>query len=578
MADPLIGRVLGDYQILELMGHGGMARVYKGYDPKLQRFAAVKVTTSTIVPEELQDEYETRFIREARAIARLNHPNIVGIYQSDQHDGINFMAMHFIGGQDLRFLLHDFHERGQIMSDTQILAIIRDIASALDYAHAHGVIHRDIKPSNIMVTPEGTAILTDFGLALNVPEGTVGRTFGSAHYIAPEQAISSAKSVPQSDLYSLGVVLYEMATGKVPFDDPSTMGIALKHLNDPPPLPSTINPAINPHVETVILQLLRKHPEDRYADGAALVTALEHAIAEGPSPADFSSETQPLPPLEADPAAPDDSLAAMDAQWRDDSWDNPTTGLKTLQVAPAAQDSTPSPPASAPPRRRRWGLVIMVGIVALVAGLLLATSTGVIDGSDLPVLGALLQTTPETTPTTAIVTAPGSPTASLPTMTSSPPPSTPTTAPTIPPTATEFVAAVDEDADLLVLYDADSVLLVNQTDSIINISGLEFRQEDPTSGAARFFRTEDLVNGIETPDALRPRHCFQLLQMGITTPASDQPYDQTVCDTRVGWRLLSDARWFWIGAEPTATFDVRGFGRVLTECSVSARRCTVDLP
>jgi serine/threonine protein kinase len=232
MSDPLIGRVLGDYTIEELLGKGGMARVYRGYDDKLKRFAAVKVINTELENDELREEYQARFVREARAIARLQHPNIVGVYQFDQLWDLNFMAMQFIEGDDLRYLLEDYHNRADLMPLKMVVAIMRDIASALDYAHAHGVIHRDIKPSNIMVTPEGRAVLTDFGLVLNLEDGTIGNTFGSAHYIAPEQAISSAQAVAQSDLYSLGVVLFEMVTGKVPFDDPSTMAVALKHLND----------------------------------------------------------------------------------------------------------------------------------------------------------------------------------------------------------------------------------------------------------------------------------------------------------------------------------------------------------
>ena len=278
MSDPLIGKVLGDYTIVELLGRGGMARVYRGYDGKLNRYAAVKVIDTEIENEELREEFQARFAREARAIARLQHPYIVGVYQFDQLWDLNFMAMQFIEGEDLRYILEDLHERNGLLPDAEVLTIMRDIASALDYAHSQGVIHRDVKPSNIMVTPDGHGVLTDFGLVLNVEDGTIGNTFGSAHYIAPEQAVSSAQSVPQSDLYSLGVVLYEMATGKVPFDDPSTMSVALKHLNEPPPLPSTINPDISPALEDVILHMLRKSPGDRYANGAEFVMALTAAL------------------------------------------------------------------------------------------------------------------------------------------------------------------------------------------------------------------------------------------------------------------------------------------------------------
>lgn len=277
ISDPIIGQKLGDYTILELLGKGGMARVYKGYDEALDRYAAVKVITSDFVATADELEYQERFQREARAIARLRHPHIVGVYQFGHLETLYYMAMVFLDGEDLRVTLKKYAERNQTMPHDDILKMARDVASALDYAHGQGVIHRDIKPSNIMMTSTG-ATLTDFGLALNMMEGTAGDTFGSAHYIAPEQAISSARAVAQSDLYSLGVVLYEAFTGRVPFDDPSVMSVALKHLNEPPPRPSEANPTFPKALEDVLLKVLAKEPRDRYQTGADFVAALEKAL------------------------------------------------------------------------------------------------------------------------------------------------------------------------------------------------------------------------------------------------------------------------------------------------------------
>src|SRR5690606_761983 len=157
--------------------------------------------------------------------------------------------------------------------------VVGDVATALDYAHAHGVIHRDIKPSNIMLERHtGRAIVMDFGLALSVQEGTMGDTFGSAHYIAPEQAVSSARAVPQSDLYSLGIVLYECLTGKVPFDDPSAMSVALKHLNEPPPPLRTVQKDLPKGLEDAIQKVLNKDPRQRFKSGKAFVEALYDAV------------------------------------------------------------------------------------------------------------------------------------------------------------------------------------------------------------------------------------------------------------------------------------------------------------
>lgn len=276
--DSLIGRKLGDYSIKSLLGRGGMSRVYRGYDENLDRFAAVKVISGDFATT-TEEEYTRRFQIEARAIARLQHPNIVGVYQFGRTEGIYYMAMVFLEGKDLRNLLKTYAEQGQRMSPAEMLRIARDLANALDYAHEQGVIHRDIKPSNIMLEKKtGRAILMDFGLALSVNEGTTGDTFGSAHYIAPEQAISSAKAVPQSDLYSLGIVLYEMMAGKVPFDDPSAMSVALKHLNEVPPPLSLYNPNLPLAVEQVIMRVLDKSPDRRYPTGRDLVDALAEAF------------------------------------------------------------------------------------------------------------------------------------------------------------------------------------------------------------------------------------------------------------------------------------------------------------
>ncbi|MEL6309819.1 MAG: serine/threonine-protein kinase, partial [Chloroflexota bacterium] len=231
--DPLIGKTLGDYNIESILGTGGMARVYKGLDTNLERYAAIKVVEPQLVASTDEAEYRERFLREARAIARLSHPNIVSIYQYNQVGNLYYIAMEYAPGDNLRDVLKSYIQQGRVMPTDELLVVLQNIADALDYAHKQNIIHRDVKPSNIIVNEEGRAVLTDFGLALNAMEGTVGNTFGSVHYIAPEQAISSAQSVAQSDQYSLGIVAYELLTGRVPFDDASAMSVALKHISDP---------------------------------------------------------------------------------------------------------------------------------------------------------------------------------------------------------------------------------------------------------------------------------------------------------------------------------------------------------
>lgn len=281
-SDPLIGRQLGDYKIQELIGHGGMARVYRGYDETLDRNAAVKVIEPTLIASGEEDEYRDRFLREARAIARLNHPNIVGIYQFAQEENLYFIAMAYLDGRDLRDVLKDYAEQKQMMPRDEMLKVLHDIASGLDYAHKNSIIHRDIKPSNIIVTTEGNAVLTDFGLALNAVEGTIGNTFGSVHYIAPEQAISSAQSVAQSDQYSLGVIVYELLAGQVPFDDASAMSVALKHISDPPPPIRDLNSKVTPELEAVVMKALDKEPTNRYTTVSDFIDAFEGALDGAP--------------------------------------------------------------------------------------------------------------------------------------------------------------------------------------------------------------------------------------------------------------------------------------------------------
>ncbi|MDX1523035.1 MAG: serine/threonine-protein kinase, partial [Anaerolineae bacterium] len=182
--DPLIGTVLGVYEIREAVGEGGMARIYKGYHPELDRFAAVKVVNWGL---EEDPEFTERFRREAQAIASLRHPNIVQIFDFGKYAHGYFMVMEFISGGDLSQLLRRAKDEQSLLAKEEVIRIVKDVAAALDYAHGQGVIHRDVKPSNIMITKTGQSILTDFGLVMlstRKSQATVGGTFGTPHYIA----------------------------------------------------------------------------------------------------------------------------------------------------------------------------------------------------------------------------------------------------------------------------------------------------------------------------------------------------------------------------------------------------------
>jgi serine/threonine protein kinase len=293
--DPLIGQRIGNFHIERLLGRGGMASVYYGWDVKLARPVAIKVID---VRSGESQAYAERFVREARAVATWRHENIIQVYHADEQDGLYYYAMEYVDGLDLGELLAQYASDGELMAYEDVLLVARAVAQALDYAHQQGVIHRDVKPSNVMVTSEGRVVLTDFGLAMDAYQGSLGQVFGTAQYISPEQARSSAQAVPQSDLYSLGVMLYEMLAGARPFDDPSAAVVALQHITEQPRPPRDLNPGLSDATQEVLLKALSKSPQERYQSGAALVGALEAALnsaQEASSPQGTRPEAGPAP-------------------------------------------------------------------------------------------------------------------------------------------------------------------------------------------------------------------------------------------------------------------------------------------
>ena len=279
--DSLIGTQLGNFQIERILGKGGMGQVYYGQDVKLNRPVAVKVIGASFRND---PAYAKRFVHEAQAVATWRHENIAQVYYADEQDDLYFFAMEYIDGMDLGEVLLQYAQKDERMPQAEVVRIGRAIADALDYAHDKDVIHRDVKPQNVLVAQDGRVVLTDFGLALDTQQGSVGEVFGTAHYIAPEQARRSSEAVPQSDLYSLGIMLYEMLTGKVPFDDPSPTAVALQHIMEPPPPPRSLNPALNQQTEAVLLKALAKTPQERYQRGSLLMDALENALQGNAAP------------------------------------------------------------------------------------------------------------------------------------------------------------------------------------------------------------------------------------------------------------------------------------------------------
>lgn len=272
----LEGQTLGKYRVLEQLGRGGMAQVYRAYHPQLDRFVAIKVLRSDLVEEA---EFLARFRREARAVAGLRHPNIVNVFDFDVQDEWFFMVMELLEGDTLKIYLNSYRTRGQHIPLGDIVRILLDVLEGLGYAHHAGIIHRDIKPANILLTRRGQAVVTDFGIAQIVggTQYTVsGALMGTLNYMAPEQGLEG-RGDNRSDLYSLGIVFYEMLTGQTPFDADTPLAILLKHLNDPLPLPRQLEPSIPEPFERVVLKVLSKQPGDRYQSAAEMAHALLEA-------------------------------------------------------------------------------------------------------------------------------------------------------------------------------------------------------------------------------------------------------------------------------------------------------------
>ena len=288
----LTGKTLGPYRILAPLGQGGMAQVYKGYQPLLDRYVALKILT----PRSSTDAaFAERFQREATSIAKLRQPNIVQVYDFGTAEGLTYMVMELIEGPTLRDRMTDLRARGQLMPHDEVVAITRDVAAALDYAHAHGLIHRDVKPANILLRTEEPhpfsplptlpsepyAVLTDFGV-VKMLEGiqftAMGMTLGTPDYMSPEQA-SGEEVTHACDVYALGVIVYEMLVGQLPFSADTPLAVLLMHMSDSPPPARTIVPDLPQSVDEVLARALAKSPRERFHSAGELATALESELS-----------------------------------------------------------------------------------------------------------------------------------------------------------------------------------------------------------------------------------------------------------------------------------------------------------
>lgn len=374
----LIGQLIGKYKIVDLLGRGGMAEVYKAYQETLDRHVAIKLMHSFLADEE---DFLSRFQREARAMAALSHTNIVSVYDFDVQNGTYYIVMEFVSGGTLKQSLEGLAALGERMPLANTVQIILEIADALAYAHSRGMVHRDIKPANIMINDDGRAVLTDFGIAkiLSGPSFTAtGAMIGTPAYMSPEQGLGQPGD-ERSDIYALGVLFFQMATGRLPYDADTPLAVILKHVNEPIPEPTALNAEIPQAIHQVILKSMAKNPEERYQTANAMANDLRAAIRTSNLtmgahiPADLLRERPTPPPMKTMPA----SSGGMAETIMPGS--ATPAGAEATRLRPAGMiDQTDIAAPPAPPKKRSrlpfiiGGLVLLFVLGAVVVGMVLS--------------------------------------------------------------------------------------------------------------------------------------------------------------------------------------------------------------
>lgn len=585
MQNPLIGHQLANFRVEKLIGRGGMAEVYYGHDLMLHRPVAIKVIDARL---RKNSTYAQRFVQEARTIAQWRHENIVQIFFAGEEDSLYYFVMEFIQGLDLSDLLADYRSEGTLMPHTDVIHIGKSIAAALDFAHKNGVVHRDVKPSNVMIDENGRVALTDFGLALDVNQGSIGKAFGSAYYIAPEQARRSSEAIPQSDLYSLGVILYEMLTGVVPFDDPSPASLALQHLTLPPPSPRTINPNLTLETETVLLIALSKAAEERYPDGKSLINALEKSLS--PSTSDGSTpETAVLPTkVEATPRQSKVSVQEKVIKYVDE---NPTS----MEWDPVSGARSARPPTKG--KRYSWLtfaaagaslLFLLVFITVAVISVLsddgnsaentttpnsgIAETTATSEPSQTPEQSSSQTETSMPQPIVEKATTPATETPSPPTQTPVPTNISITPTPTTSPSPTATILYPDGRL-IQLLYDDYSFYILNLDDNPIDIASIGFEGLNQSGQSAGFqFSGTSWASFHDTLDSERCNRIETRQAPIYLRPGQCDFYNATVTP------ILSDPLVFWSSLNGITSFRVLWDDSEIGRCEVGGRICEVFLP
>jgi serine/threonine protein kinase len=415
MTTNLTGQSIGRYHILEQLGEGGMATVYKAFDTRLETDVAVKVIRTEALPQNAVERALKRFEREAKALARLTHPNIIPVIDYGEHSGHPYLVMKYLPGGTLKQTL-----RGKPIPWQKALKMLVPIAQGLDYAHRQGMVHRDVKPANILITADGAPMLSDFGIAKIIDEeitmdltGT-SATVGTPEYMAPEQVTS--KTVDhRADIYALGVVLYEMITGRKPYQADTPMAVMFKHASEPLPNPRLFVPDIPESVEKVLLKALAKKPEDRYQDASMMAIALEEILANFGALVRGSDQSKKK--------STNDTLATIE---QDDTY---STHMQETTFADSRTPLETTKLESIPASNKRWlPWILILGGIGLVALILVTVMAVVIMLSNRAM-------SENTTSSAEAIQQPATPVLAIPTKQSSPMPS-PTLKPTSLPSAT----------------------------------------------------------------------------------------------------------------------------------------------
>ncbi len=344
------GDNIGPYQITKQLGRGGMATVYQAYHPALDRYVAIK---GMHVAFSEDPNFLARFQREARVVAKLEHPNIVPIYDFAEHGGQPYLVMKYIEGDTLKARLG----KGPL-TQPELIRIVESIGGALDYAHRQGILHRDIKPSNVLLSPDGGIYLTDFGLARIAQAGestlSADMMLGTPQYISPEQAIGATHLDEGTDIYSFGIMLYELVVGQVPFSADTPYSIVHDHIYTPLPLPRLRKADVPEPVERVLLKALAKKRADRYETVAQLVDAFKKGIAG----LELPLTPPPAPAPKIDPLELMDTLPIAEADSLPGAGATPPGARVPAGVTPA--------PAAPKNRRWRWWYLIPLGFVLCI--------------------------------------------------------------------------------------------------------------------------------------------------------------------------------------------------------------------